>query len=972
MPRPTLCRATPSPRRRAPALLSLFVACVPWLAAADVFPTFSFTQLADGAVEIASSDGGRARFTPDFLVLATRENPNLEMRWGQFQSPALRANDTGSLYNVLTWGPKAAAAKAQAHVEDGFDPSVDRGYGPGRTPDLFAAGRNHPLRGTTAESGPGRIGWRFPSSAPLDLQAELTLPADRSAPQLRITATARSAGWFSVGYVGAPETPAAAIEELWQPLIWNERRLPELPYLEAGYRCPLPTTLVTQAGTTVGVLADPAEYAFQPLPNFANSRFGVALRNARGHAQPMLFAPMLGGAGSRMEAGETRTFTMRLHVARAPLTRTVEQIARSLFGFADVRHNALGSLHATFERMLEFGLSEHAKFNADLRGFAYDTDVPGAVKNVSALHPLSLALVTDDREIFTRLARPLAEYFISRERFLFTTDPATKGQSASSRLGGLGAPLTEYANLHLISQGRTPFFRAAAESLFGRARSLNLEGKLRGDTWANALALYHVTGEARWLEHARRDADAYLRRRVAVRQTDFEDPDSRGLFFWPAFVPQWIELFELYAETRDARYLEAAHQGARAYAQFVWLAPRIPDGDVQVNEGGLAPAYRSGPRFPRIKIATETVPAWRVSEIGLTSESAPTSKGARGIFLACYAPWMLRIAALTNDRFLHDIARSAIIGRYTSFPGYHINTARTTVYEQPDFARRTKDELNSTTSIHYNHIWPQTAMVLDYLVTDAFAKSRGAVDFPARYAEGYGYLQQRVYGDRPGRVYDLAGAQLWMPRGLVQVSHPELNAIVARTDTAVAIVLTNQSKASVRSTVRLDPARVPLAGATPARVAVWRENVAQAGTAELAAGGELTVDVAAEGITAVIVRGVAPRAAFQTAMLAAAPPLPAGSVSKPGWRDAQGVALAFGSGDLTSAYIYLPDFAREVVRCTLRTTQGAQPEKVAVDAAFPFDFTVVADGPEAITWSLEVELKDGRRERSPNAVIHLR
>ena len=783
-----------------------------------VGPAARITVAPSGEIEVAIADGGVARFAPVVAVLAARANPNIDMRWGKFPDAALRLNDTGSLYNVLTWGAKDPAAKTSAeHVEDGFDPKIDRGYGGGRTANLFAAGKLKTLRAGVGRSDGSKITWDFPADDTATVRLELDLPPDGTAPRLRLKTTVKADGWYSFGYVGAPETPAQEVEELWQPLIYNERRFPHESFLEAGYRCPLPTTLVTHGGVTTGVLADPAEYPFQPLPNFANSRFGVALRNARGLAQPMLFAPLLGGAGSQMKAGETREFVMRLVVAKANLSATYEHVARSIYGFADVRHNALGSLNATFERMLEFGLSNYAKFNADLRGFAYDTDVPGAVKNVSALHPLGLALVTDRPEIYTRLARPLMEFFVSRERFLFTTDPKVKGQSASSHLSGLGAPLTEYANLYAMSGKRTPFFRTSAESLFGRDRVLNLQGNIRGDNWSNALGLYRATGEKRWLDHAIKDADAYLKTRVDVRAADYSDPDSRGLFFWTAFTPQWIELFELYEETRLPRFLAAARAGARDYAQFVWLAPRIPAGDVRVNEDGLAPAYRSGPRFPRIKIAPETVPAWRTSEIGLTSESAPTSKGARGILLACYAPWMLRIASLTNDAFLHDIARSAIIGRYTSFPGYHINTARTTAYEKPDFAQRGKEELNSATSIHYNHIWPHIALLLDYLVADAFAKSRGAIDFPSRYAEGYGYLQQRVFGDRPGKVYDASGLYLWMPRGALTVDHPELNYVMARGDAKLAVALTNQSKSAVKSHVTLSRERIALAPGAKAK-----------------------------------------------------------------------------------------------------------------------------------------------------------
>ncbi len=953
------------------ASLALSLLAAPGVAAQAFLqgPGGRLTVTTDGSVEVRSPDGATARFAPEVTVLATPTDPDLAMRWGQFPEAAMKLSDTGSIYNVLTWGNRSAGPATGQHVEDGFDPAADRGYGKGRTANLFAVGQTTVVRATATRIEDGRIHWRFPPGGPAEIRAELDLPPDGTAARLRLIATARTDGWYSFGYTGAPESPAAEVEELWQPLIYNERRFPHESFLEAAYRCPLPTTLVTRQGVTIGVVADATEYPFQPLPNLANSRFGVALRNQRGLAQPMVFAPLLGGAGSRMKAGETREFALRLVVAKAGLSATYEHIARSLFGFADVRHNALGSLNATFERMLDFGLSEYAKFNADLRGFAYDTDVPGAVKNVSALHPLGIALVTDRRDIYETLARPLIEYFISRERFLFTTDPKVKGQSASSRLGGLGAPLTEYANLFAISGGRTPFFRTAAESLFGRDRVLNLEGRIRGDNWSHALALYRATGERRWLDHAIRDADAYLRQRVAVRQADFTDPDSRGLFFWTAFTPQWIELFELYEETRDRRYLAAAHQGARDYAQFVWLAPRIPDGDIRVHEDGLAPAYRRGPRFPRIKAAPESAPAWRLSEIGLTSESAPTSKGARGIFLACYAPWMLRIAALTGDRFLHDIARSAIIGRYTSFPGYHLNTARNTAYEKPDFARRGKDELNSATSIHYNHIWPHLALLLDYLVTDAFAKSQGAVDFPGRYAEGYGYLQQKIYGDRPGRIYDTDQLWLWMPRGVVTVEHPELNTITARGDGTLAVVLTNQSKTAVKSTVTLGRGR--LAWSPAARVVVW-ENNRRVRELPLAADGRIAVAVSAAGITTLMVEGVASRVEFQDQILGRTPDLPAESVCDLGWHGARGVVLSFGAGALTSAYVYLPDFERAVTRCTVHYRQGSGEFRALADAAYPFDFTLPVAGDAPLEFWFETDLKSGLREKSPVGRLRLK
>jgi hypothetical protein len=257
--------------------------------------------------------------------------------------------------------------------------------------------------------------------------------------------------------------------------------------------------------------------------------------------------------------------------------------------------------------------------------------------------------------------------------------------------------------------------------------------------------------------------------------------------------------------------------------------------------------------------------------------------------------------------------------------------------------------------------------VLDYLVTDAFAKSGGAVDFPGRYAEGYGYLQQKIYGDRPGKVHDTAGLWLWMPRGAVSVEHPELNYITARGAGTFAVVLTNQSKAAVTSTVALGRERLQWSAAT--RVTVW-ENNRRLRELPLAADGRLSVSVAPEGITTLVLTGVASQSEFQAAFQSAGPKLPAGSSGAPGFRGAKAVALRLGGG-LTSVYAYLPDFDREITRCTLQWRQGARSGTIE-DTSFPFDFTVVPTGDEPVEYSFAVQLKNGAVEKSPVGTVPLR
>jgi hypothetical protein len=196
-------------------------------------------------------------------------------------------------------------------------------------------------------------------------------------------------------------------------------RFPDKPYTTLSYRAPVPTTLVNDGTHSIGVLAAPEEFNFSPLPTFANSRFGILIRNYSGGVQPQLFAPVLGGTGSQMKAGDNYDFSMFLLAEELDITYAFEQIARERFGFRDYRHNDIASLNQTFDNIVDYAMSDYAWFVDSLKGCAYSTDVPGAVKNVSSLNPLELAIVTDDSQIFEERAYPVLEYMLSREKFLF-------------------------------------------------------------------------------------------------------------------------------------------------------------------------------------------------------------------------------------------------------------------------------------------------------------------------------------------------------------------------------------------------------------------------------------------------------------------------------------------------------------------------------------------------------------------------
>ena len=915
----------------------------------------------NGSLLISGQNIGEHRFKPHFTILMSDKDPKRAMHWGEFNDPNLKTT-----YNVWTWGRDTSMTiDSDLHVEDGYNPETDQAYGAGRTADYFNAA---PLVQVTAHEVKienNKLQWIFPEHPAFKLSAEIELSEGDTSPKIKFNFTPTQDGWYSIGYTGTPETAVSDLTELWQPLIWNEKRMPDNSYLTDAFRCPLPATMVTQAGVTVSVVADPIELPFEyAMPRPENTHFGVILRNERGNAQPMIFAPVLGGPKSKMESNTSFSFLLHLVLYPGGCVDTYEHVARNIYGFHDYRKNTTTTLNETFENMIDYGMSKSSEFVDDLRGCNYSTDVPGAVKNVSALHPIGIAMVTDNEEIYKKRARPLIEFGLSREKFLFLSNHREANQNPSWLLKGPGYPLSELAALYQLSGRRLPYFLEYAQDLYkSRAeRALNLDKKIPEHRWQNAMALYQATGIQKWLDEAKSMADDYIEKRLNNYPTTFNNIQNWRLFFWQAYTPRWAELYELYQTTNQKRYLDAAINGLRSYTRYLYLCPVIPDSEILVNHGGKAPLYRDNPeRFPPIYLPEEIVPAWQVSEIGLGAEAAPTSKGPRGILNAHYAPLMLRMAFDCHDNFLHDIARSAVIGRYTTFPGYHMNTARGTAYQKSWFPYRSHHELNSTTSMHYNHIWPFIALVLDYLVADVYYKSQGTIDFPSQYVEGYAYLQGKIYGDRPGKFYDGEAAWLWMPKGLLKAESKQLNYIAARGQNKLYLALTNQSYDTVSSWITIDKNRLSL-GENPVRI--WMQNKEVEPTQLV--DGKIEISVAPAGLTVIMIEDVDINPVFQN-KLGKGKALSTDSYTTLEYGGTHAFVLSMGE-NLGSVYIYLKATFEDLQNVKL-SYKSDEEWYTLVDNAYPFEFTVDIKDGENFTFYVEGTDNEGEVTKSEQAVL---
>lgn len=924
---------------------------------------FSITVRKDLKIRITERQSGRHfDFIPEFRILYRINNPDMGHR---------PANISNVPYNVVTWiaaprkEPKKTDKKTRDDAQhgDGFDSRILDADVSNRTANIFQSGESVVRTPFKVEQKDSALVFYYTRENGMDFRARLSLPKS-GYPKLSFEFKPSREGYYSIGYAGAPSYALEAIKEIWQPLIWQEKRFPDQPYLTLAYRCPLPTALVSSEQGTIGVIADPSEYPFDPLPVAENSRFGIAVRNEEGRAQPMLFAPVMGGMGSAMKAGQTFTFTMQLFTESTGMLTAYKTIARDVYGFTDYRSNGPHQLNRTLDNMVDYGMSHWSYFLDSLKGCGYSTDVPGAVKNVSSLNPLEIALVHDDREIYEKRAYPILEYMLSREKFLFSLDKKQKIQYPSRKLNGPVAPVSELATLYSITKGNSGAFLTLAEQEYKSTRIRNLDKQEKADTWQNALALYQATGKVDYLKDATDGAKQYIADRVNNPISKFDYPNAEPLF-WTGFVPDFIGLFQLFEETDDREFLDAAHRSALRYTQFIWFSPKTPDGEVLVNKGGLAPHYwyLKSKGQVTMKAAEENVPAWRLSEIGLTPESSGTSTGHRGIFMVNYAPWMYRIGYHTGDKFLIDAARSAVIGRYSNFPGYHINTARTTVYEKPDYPLQPYNQL-SVNSFHFNHIWPHASILLDYLVTDVYAKSVGSIDFPSGFIEGYAYLQSKFYGHKPGIFYG-AKAWLWMPKQLMSLSSSEINYLTARGENAFFIAFTNQSKEPQKFTFNLNK---DIIGFNSSHNVVARLSNGKSEKATLV-NGSMTLEIAPEGITSLTIENLAIQPAFQH-LIGDLTELktPDPHFLKLDFGDTRAMILKMGR-NLKTAYIYLgaDDEVFSEVRLSYSINGGAVKE--LRDVSYPYEFTIDLEDESVLEFSLTGIKNDGTQSVSKRVVL---
>ncbi|HEX2627442.1 MAG TPA: hypothetical protein VHM26_00470, partial [Chitinophagaceae bacterium] len=547
---------------------------------------------------------------------------------------------------------------------------------------------------------------------------------DQQAPVFELGIEAYKKGSYSIGFDGMPAVDSSVLDFVYQPLTWSWKRFPSrFALTEEAYANTAAVFTNHDAyseGLAVSLKSIPYRYALSAQWNNAgkqenkfwsvfpadgpkgNSLFGLAVRNSEGKAQPVVYAPLPGTEASRLNKGEKFKIDLVYFLHPGDWQSGTSYLLSSVFHYRSERENAKLSLNSTLDNILDFAMHDvYSGWNEELKGSNYQFDVPGTVKNVSALHPLSIALITGNEEILKRRAIPMIEYVMSREKFLYSTsDSAGQAQAPSHFLNGPCVDIGELVALNELTGGNTPAFSLEADRVFGKSRQLNMNTQTGGGSWQDYLARYRLYHNTSDLQKAINGANEYLEQVYDnYSHTFFDTPGlrDRGAGFTTDYGYRIYDLFELFLETKDQRYLQAAHTGAKQFLLWTRSNPAPPlSTNITVNAGnevkGIFPGRRvsalEGSPFVKMNetsvVSQMEIPAWQTSLNGLIPE-APNTYAFGPVMLAHHAAWLLQLAAYTGDTLLKDAAYNAIIGRYANFPGYYFTSLHTDVYQRADY-----------------------------------------------------------------------------------------------------------------------------------------------------------------------------------------------------------------------------------------------------------------------------------------------
>lgn len=901
-------------------------------------------QLLKGDFTVMSSDKdpGFARNHQNYFIA-----PRTAVRWNNYQQ------DTATLNRWLNDPLTREMTGATGHVTDDpkgkriwtyFDKQgkeqykVSGAYATGTT-DPFIAGTQSVLYPVAAVIEGRKILFKYPDNPGFGFQASFELPEDSSDIVITHQLTANRNAWYSVAFTGTPLL--AADQFIPVPQEAAGRQFKQYNHLVTEAYLRLPRIQLGTASWNAALVADPGEMPFR-IPVNETSRFGLLLRQSVTGFQPISFAPVMGGQESRMIKGQTHQFRLHYALQTGNWKSMYQYVARHFYGFRDMRDNAgAGSINQAIIRTIDYIADRngrnYAMWHGEQKYFDYWTDNSGIFKPFSPLYTLSASIITDDELLYRTRALPQVEFALSRNNNTFAPYEVAQNGQVKKRNRGLGSPYIGPAQLASLYH----FFQQKTPAILDMANAKVFSDK----KFADMLALYSITGNKSDLDKARRLADREIsRKKISTQEEDY------------------MNLLDLYEATDDKKHLDAAIEQAYALTTGINLSPMIPDSVMLMEKDNKVPVHEHsigrhrlwGFPAPASLLRTEQkVPAWRVALTGLTSPAY------RGEYWMNNHGQLMRLAALAKNDFLRDIARWGMIGRFGMYAGdnrsrYSLIAEDSAAVEHPIW------QLNFAT-VNPGHATEFIGELLDFLISDAFHRSEGKINFPSRSMNETSF-RVKVYGDRPGKFYNHENVRLWLPGDLLTCNNRQIDYVAGYDKEKFYIAFLNQSFQSEEVDVTLNPEKVIV---HPGAKAIKWENNKIVSTTSFS-GSKLNFTVPAKGITAFIIDKAEAQTTLQRKMLSGRPLSPGGSFTTINTPFGKVHAMIlFPGSELSNAFVYTEALPDNIISARLHYRFNGGKWITQDDAIFPYEFSIpVKSNISSVEFMFEAEITNGTVEKS--------
>ena len=803
------------------------------------------------------------------------------------------------------------------------------------------------------------------------LKATYSFDAVSPDPKVTLSADFSQDGAYSFLLYSGDEITDGSYEQVTAPFLYVKKYVPETATMvPACYMfTPMATFTVNQNGSTLtkGIAMDP-ESVPRNVPYPDTSPFCLTLRTPTGNLRGQFAAPQFGTEQANFKAGDNYTVSYRIINRFEDWYDTYTHVVTDIYDNADIRENVYGSLNDAIYNLDTLMLDDiYGGWDAKNMGW-YNMEAKGVSSQANFMTSVQRYLLTGNEEILEKRAVPTLANLLSRSSAHFcrhdieTTYTDAPTVLASEPKMGNAAVLT---GLYEMSQGRMPVLLNTA--INKQAVGPDVDG-ISAQT-----AYYRITGEDKYINQTRANADAYIQKTF--------NPDGSYLngYFDQAFVfgdylPKVASFTYAYELTGDQKYLDAAYDAAKLLLTATWTTGyhngygnvpysidpaeteamkeiRADNKDSNWFMHGLN-QWRLG--YPYgvygltsenpLKIPAETVQGFQPTITGYGTEHPVTPAHGNSITMNTWAPLLQKLALYTGDEYLNTQARNAMIGRFTNYPGYY-QDRYITHQQKPEYPYEGPDY----TLIYWHHIPVFQSMLEDFLISSAIYRSEGKIEVPALQQHGYAYFITNQYGHKPAKFYDEEGLWLWLDKGVLSPDNVNVDYIMGRKDGKFAVSLMNESAENLTTTVTLGD---KLPEVTENGTLYDKDGNKSALTVQ---NRQFSVTIPAKGMVTVL--------------------LNVPTLTKPAYAldeirytldnhktvakhtNGYGYALQL-SPEKYYAYVYVTDMAKDMKALHVTYTANGKTETKTI-SEYPFETILQIDGNNAVTYTLKAEMQNG-------------